>query len=223
MARLLHASSVCRRTLRTATLAAAAALAWVAAGCDGDDEPLPAYCQELSEMETDGNGFAARLLTDSGDTLTVENRCGGYQCDTIYRIAPLYTRQGNTATLHGVTRVLSPLPRTYSATAIKTDPVRLDAAWRGGRYLNLRLTLQTGGTGHRMGFIDRGTEQAEDGTHILHVELLHDQNGNPLHFPRETIVSCPLYPYADRMRPGLDSVHISVRTFDGTVSRTFTY
>lgn len=223
MARLLLAPSVCRPALRAAALAAAAVLAWVAAGCDGEDGPLPAYCQELSEMETDDDGFAARLLTDRGDTLTVGNRCGGFQRDTLYRIAPLYTRQGNTATLHGVTPVLSPFPRTYSAAAIKTDPVSLDATWRGGRYLNLRLTLQSGGTGHRIGLIDRGMEHAGNGTRTLRIELLHDQNGDPLHFPRETIISCPLYPYADRLRPGLDSVRISVRTFDGIEQRTLSF
>lgn len=223
MARLLHIPSMRRHALRAAALAAAMALHWIPIGCDGDNETLPAYRQELSEMETDGNGFAARLMTDGGDTLAIGNRTGGLASDTIYRIAALYTQQGNNATLHGASAVLSPFARAYPAAAVKTDPVCLDAVWRGGRYLNLRLTLQTGGNAHRMGFIDHGIGEAGNGTRVLRIELLHDQNGDPLHFARETIVSCPLYPYADRLRPGLDSVRISMRIFDGATQRTLLF
>lgn len=223
MARLPHVPSLRRKARHAAVAAIAAALPWIPVGCNGDDESLPAYCQELAEMATDADGFATTLATDGGDTLAIANRPGGLSRDSLYRVAALYTRQGNGITLHGLTAILSPVARTYPESAVKTDPVQLDAVWRGGRYLNLRLTLQTGGDAHRMAFIDCGIEQADNGTRTCHIELLHDQNGNPLHFPRETIVSCPLYPYADRLRAGRDSVCIRVQTFNGLAQRTLPF
>lgn len=223
MARLLHIPSMRRHALRAAALAAAMALSWIPVGCDGDDETLPAYCQDLAELETDADGFAGRLVTDAGESLPVTNRKGGLTGDSVYRATVLYTREADGAVLHSATSVLSPFPKGYSEEAVKTDPVELDAIWRGGRYLNLRVTLQSGGLSHRLGFIDRGVTEGEDGTRVLHVELLHDQNGDPLYYPRETILSCPLYPYADRLRTGTDSVSFTLRTFEGTLRRVFPY
>jgi len=204
-------------------LALAVFLCPFATGCEGDNGPLPAYCQELAELETDADGFASRLITDTGEALPVANRKGGLKSDSIYRVTALYTREASAAVLHGATAVLSPVPRTYSESAVKTDPVALSAIWRGGRYLNLRIILQTGGRAHYFGFIDRGITETDRGTRILHVELLHDQNGDPLYYPRETILSCPLYPYADRLRSGTDSVSLHLHTFNGNLQRTFPF
>lgn len=209
-----------RRWLRAAALATGALS--LAAACS-DDEPMPPYCQALAELKTGADGCARRLITDDGDTAAVTNRPGGLRPDTTYRVTALYVRTADGVELHGATAIPAPLPRRYAPDAILTDPVRLDALWRGGRYLNMRITMQTEGEPHVLGFIDQGLEEHADGTRTLRITLLHSQHDNALYFPREATLSCPLWPYAGSLRAGTDSVRITIHTFDGPVERTFIY
>ncbi len=191
--------------------------------CEDDEEILAAYRQDLVEVVTDGVGAAAELRLDDGTRLPFARRRLGYVRDTVYRMRALYTLQDETADVSALVPVLSPLPRAYAPQAVRTDPVGVSALWRGGRYVNFRLDVKTAGGVHYFGFIDRGCRQNAAGGLTQQVELLHNQNADPLHYTREVWLSCPLVGFAESLRPGQDSVEITVRTFSEQTKRSFLY
>lgn len=191
--------------------------------CGDDEEILAAYRQDLVEVVTDGTGAAAELLLDDGTRLSFARRRQGYVPDTVYRMRALYTLQDGTADVSALVPVLSPLPHAYAPQAVRTDPVGVSALWRGGRYVNFRLDIKTAGGAHYFGFIDRGCRQNAAGGLTQQVELLHNQNADPLHYTREVWLSCPLFGFAESLRPGEDSVEVTVRTFSEQTRRSFLY
>lgn len=192
--------------------------------CEDDGEILAAYRQDLAEVVTDGAGAAAELRLDDGTRFSFARRRKGYVRDTVYRMRALYTLQdGGTADVSALVPVLSPFPRIYAPQAVRTDPVGVSALWRGGRYVNFRLDVKTAGGVHYFGFIDRGCRQNAAGGLTQQVELLHDQNADPLYYTREVWLSCPLFGFAESLRPGQDSVEVAVTTFSEQTKCSFLY
>lgn len=207
-----------------AGLACGACLALVGglvSACADDEAAWPAYRQDLVDLLTDGQGRTAAIVTDAGDTLALTNGAAraGLAPDSVYRVQALFVTSAGGAELLSMAQVVSPYPAAFRETEIKRDPLTLNAVWRGGDYLNLTVTLKTGGGTHAFAFVDRGTTAADDGTRTLRLELYHDQLDDPLYYSRQASLSCPLR--ATGLRPGRDSIEITVNTFGGTVHRRF--
>ncbi len=197
---------------------------FVFAACDKEEEsPLAAYRQDLAEVFTNFVGKTTHLLRDDGTKLSILNPQGGLTPDSAYRVIALYTESPDGIVIRGLSSVLSPLPREFREESVRTDPLGLTAMWRGGRYVNLRLALKTGGSAHYLGFIDRDIVRTHDGKLKACIELYHSQNNDPLYYTRETYVSCPVWGYAERLQAGRDSVELSVNTFSGKVIKTFLF
>lgn len=191
-----------------------------AAGCSEDERPAPPYRQDLAEIVTDADGYAATLVPDYGTPLAITNTdaAGRLSPDTVYRTLALYTADAGQATLQGLSAVVSPLPSAFGGKPVPTDPLRVDAVWRGGRYANLLVTVATSNKGHKFAFADRGIIQHPDGHLLQAVELYHDRNGDGDFYERQVYLSCPLYGFG-QLQAGRDSIELRIHTHDGPQTR----
>jgi hypothetical protein len=204
-----------RHFLRHLWKAAVWTVAAALTACGDDDTVAPAYRQDLAEVVTDADGYPARLINDTGDTLDVvgKNRSLVLTPDTVYRVQAAYLREADGADLVALTQVLSPLPTSFRDENIRRDALDVAALWRGGRYLNLVVEVKSGGGSHAFAFVDHGTTVDVDGARCLHIELYHSQGADPLYYTRQVYLSCPLW--AAGLQGGRDSVEITVATFAG--------
>lgn len=191
--------------------------------CEEEDTTMAAYRQDVLDVETDADGFALRLLRDDGTVLPVINQRGGLLKDTVYRVAAAYVAEESGARLSSVSRVATSRPAAGNATEEMNDPADIEAVWRGGPYINLRLSLKTGGGTHRVGFRDCGFSTAADGSKRLNVEFLHSQNGDPLYYTVTTYAACALDGLEQALLHGRDSVSLTANTFSGTKTWTLPF
>ncbi len=202
------------------------ALCSVMASCEEDTEPMPAYTQELAELLTDAEGRATKAVCDTGDTLSIINHeaISRLTPDTLYRVKMLYIPQGNRRiTLTSLAAVPAPLPRIMAEEDIKRDPLKIDALWQSGRYINITLSLPTSGKPHTFAFADLGQSTQPDGTRLQRLRLSHNKEENEPHYTQQTTVSCPLYVFAETLRTGTDSVEINISTVHGEVCKRLPY
>ena len=191
--------------------------------CQSDDEVLPAYRQELAELFTDGEGNASHLLLDDGSLLRVDGRFQTSVADSVFRVQALFTTDGGTATLHSAATVFAALPATYPADRRPADPVAVTAAWQAGRYINLRLRVQTGGGQQLFGFHAHALDTLPDGSLRQRIDLLHSRNDDPAFYSAEVLASVPLWPYREVLRPGRDSVTVVIPTDRGGSCHTYAF
>lgn len=193
--------------------------------CADDDEPLASYVKDFAEIITDSRGRAVRVVLDGSGSRPVTNPAAfsGLVADSLYRAVVLYVPVSGGIELRGASGVISPRPGKFTDRPVRTDPVILKAAWRGGRYLNLLLALRSAGGSHAYGFVEEGIRDLADGKRMLRLTLYHDRNGDSAHYLRDVYLSCPLYGYAEELRAGTDSVSIRVFTSDGVRERHFLY
>ena len=201
---------------------------WLIAGlllcsCEEDHDPMPAYQQRLAELTTDVSGKGVSLSFDDGEVRQIQNSVSGLVSDTVYRILALYIENGNSVQLQAARSVISPLPIEANKIEIKTDPLELKALWRAPRYINFLVGVHTGGGEHTLGFINHGVESLPNGVNKLKLEVFHDQMDDTSFYTQETYLSCPLYPFAERLTAGKDSVEIKVQTWKGSITQSYLY
>lgn len=195
----------------------------VLAACS-EEKVMPAYREDLAELFTDAGGTAAFLRFDDGRERWVSSRLEGLVPDTLYRVQVLYVDEGRAAVLQGVRKVLSDFPlKGNGGEDFPSDPLSLKSAWLAPRYLNLQVSVKTGGGQQRFAFVERGVQEYPDGKKTLTLELCHEQMGDPLYYTKEVTLSCPLYGYAGSLSGGCDSVKLLLPDFGGRQERTFPY
>lgn len=201
------------------------ATALFATACSNDDEVQPAYKFDLAELSTNASGVATALTLDDGTSLTLNQPIGGMKADTTFRIQALYVASDNgTASVSDYAQVLSPQVVRYAEADIKTDALDVLTCWQTAHYVNFRLAVKgTAVKVHYLGFHETNYVHNADGTVIMQVLLIHDQNNDPLYYTRETYLSLPFRPLSGLLRAGTDSLHVTVATFDGNKTYKFLY
>lgn len=185
--------------------------------CEKDESPLPAYIQEMGEIQTNAQGIAETLMLDQGEKLTISNTIGGLEPDTLIRVRALFLRpEKDKVWLSQAVSVLTPHLTRYKPEVIKTDPVTLTACWKGINYINLRLDIKGTAEGkHIFGFHEVQCVRHPDGSQTLEATLLHDQNNDPPYYTRETYLSLPLRPLFGRLNAGKDTLQLNIFTHKG--------
>ena len=184
--------------------------------CNKEEEPMPAYIQNLAEIRTNTDGYAEDLILDQGEVLKINNTLSGLKTDTIIRVRALYQQTGQTAWLNSCVEILTPHLAVYKPEEVQTDPVSLIACWRGQHYVNLRLGISASAGGkHFFGFHQSDLVRHEDGTQTLQAVLLHNRNNDPQHYTREAFLSLPLRPLHDLLTAGRDTLQLHIQTHKG--------
>lgn len=191
------------------------------AACSDDDDPLPAYRQDLADALTDGAGRIRQLVLDSGDTLTVTNSeaVKAQKADTVYRIHALYIPSNGGAELTGMASVFASRPLALGATATGRDPLSLDALWRGGAYVNFHVSYKTSGNEHLAAFIEERITDEAAGYRLLRLRLYHDRNSDAENYTKQTYLCCRIDGYDGQLVHGRDSVAVVVPTKSGDTER----
>ena len=144
--------------------------------------------------------------------------------DTVYRAVLFYNyKDGQTEAL-SLARVSTLSFKQDSAAVInwKPDPVGVETAWLSGskKYLNLGLVLMTGAV-HKdakpqsVGVLLSGVTLNADSTTTAHLLLNHRQGDEPEYYSQRTYLSIPLQGLE------VDSLRLSIRTYDGVIERAF--
>ena len=165
------------------------------------------------------------VLTDDGDSLstmkpfTVSWLQKG---DTIYRALLYYNLVDGEVEGYNMSQVLTPNISKSGRIkgGMKTDPVYLESLWkaRTGRYLNMRLRVMTGDNGgdsakQAFGCICDTVVTHDDGRRTMHLQLYHDQGGQPEYYSKEIYLSIPLK-YTEA-----DTLFFKVNTYNGIVGK----
>ena len=105
---------------------------------------------------------------------------------------------------------------------MKTDPVKFESAWlsKTGKYLNLSLYLMTGAMDNdkamqTLHIVQDTIMTNPDATRTSHLRLYHDQAGFPEYY------STQVYASILTSQIDADSVRISINTYKGAVTKSF--
>lgn len=196
--------------------------------CKGDDGYVyPEVQTEFVCLQTDETGTGVKLLTDKGETYSIQSRdgLGNLTPDTIYRTVSVFELlpDGKEVQLYSCKGIVSPNPLRAEAfkSGVKTDPVNIQSIWMSGNYLNMVLLVPVKEEKHGFHFVDEGIWTADDGTKTLNLRLYHDNNDDYAAFTNRVYLSVPLHGYKDRLIAG-DSICFCLNTIkEGQSFRKF--
>ena len=177
---------------------------YIFASCTKEEGYAPNYRIDLAEVKVDYDGYIERITTDDRKTFQLSHTYKVNYRDTLLRARIFFIPIAeDKAELKQIAPILA--------------PVILQAIWKGGDYINLRLNILSGEpqAAHYWGFIDQGLRGQ-----TRHITLYHSQNGEPEHYTREVYLSCPLLQC--NIQKG-DSIAILIQTKQGLITKKFSY
>ena len=213
-----------------------------AASCESDgydtgDGTLSYMRADFVEAYTDGDSNIEYVITDDDELLTLASPAAVSWmtvADTMYRALLYY----DILTLEPITVSSVSVPSivmyddvvadSYSALEdIPTDPLYWDSSWisSNGRYINLGMTLMLGaedgeiGT-QSLGMVCTDVTTDDDGTTVISLLLVHDQNDVPQYYSQRFYVSIPVSYLPCTTQEG-DRVILTVNTYDGEQTKEF--
>lgn len=186
--------------------------------CKKDDYHYPDVVTDLVDTETNAAQQLERIRTDAGEELQLVEPMLFEKStpDSTYRIRCRYQLlEGQKVKLYAAAAILAPEPQdsAYFKGEFRHDPVKVTSVWKSGHYLNLHLGIMTKlDKKHGLNFLKQKHQKTVDGKQVWHVQLYHDQGGDPEAFTRETFMSCPLQSL--KLAVG-DSIYLHIHTYDG--------
>lgn len=191
--------------------------------CSDDASPMPSYREDLVCLLTDASGVIGEMRCDDGQTYHVSNVKGGLRPDSTYRALALFTHEaGSDAVwLTDYAALLAPQPHRFQGS-VRRDPLSVVACWKSGGYVNLRLQVKgSNGVAHYFGFHEADVRKNPAGGNTVCIQLVHNQNNDPLYYSRETYLSLPLDRYDALHASTADSIELTVATFSGDYVNRF--
>lgn len=148
--------------------------------------------------------------------------------DTVMRYLLYYNKKSNDEAIELLKTTPVSVVKPHDKAEIdemKTDPLKLTSAYLSAnrRYLNLQLGLMTGNTintesRQKVQFVTDSLHI--DGRGAIYLTLYHDQAGIEQYYTEDVYASLPLNALvADAAQP--DTIHLTVNTYSGTVTKTF--
>ncbi len=185
---------------------------------------------DFVEAHSGDAGYLTSFVTDEGDSLLLSPK---YEClwattpDSVYRALMYYSREDSSSlNVRGISIsqvFMLYLPKQPRDT-VYVHPVGLESSWMSanGKYFNMGLNLRTGkGENEKarqtLGVVLDTTLLLPNGSHEHHLRLFHNQGEVPEYYTTKVYASIPMAYFS----PG-DVVSLSVNTYDGLVTRSFT-
>ena len=173
-----------------------------------------------------------QIITDDGEQLLASKPFTAKLVvtpDSVYRCILYYNKvrdERGYDVFEPISIGLVPCPNITPISALKkemkTDPVKFESAWlsKTGKYLNLSLYLMTGASDndeaiHTIHVIQDTIMTHPDATRTCYLRLYHDQAGVPEYY------SSQVYASILTSQIEADSVHLTVNTYKGLVTKTF--
>lgn len=201
---------------------------------DTGDGKLSYFRADFVDIYTNSKSYFVNAMTDDGDSLVFANPISAKWAstpDSAYRALLYYINKVENQPQPRVAYSVL-VPKLRPIKNVKTmynDPVKMESAWRSknGRYVNLCVGLVTGtnegdDTKHAMGMVCDTLVVNDDGQKHLHLRLYHYRNGMPEYYTTKVYFSIPLKNNPYHLGTG-DSLSVAVNTYEGWVTKTFTY
>lgn len=211
-----------------------AAVALIACGLtacmDSDDYGLPGKWVSFGEVTKTSNLMVEEILADNGDVLVVtSNMIPQYEMKVGDRVQINYSitgnlpatdsRKGSQIKLYLARLILSKGPieesfiledEQHRNDSIGNDPVGVEYAWFGGKYLNLCITMMRSDPDkmHMINIVHDDTD-AEDAT--VYLTLRHNAKGDHPSYPSYGLVSFDL---SGLMPEGAKQIYIKLQWTD---------
>lgn len=187
---------------------------------------------DFVEAHANGQKQIDYVITDDGDQFPITKAFTAKwvtTADSTYRCILYYNKVEEgvgkyTAEPISIGKVPCPkiIPLSELDKEMKTDPVKFESAWlsKTGKYLNLSLYLMTGTTddedlSQTLHVIQDTIMTNPDATCTSYLCLYHDQAGVPEYY------SAQVYASIMTSQIDADSVKISINTYKGPVTKTF--
>lgn len=200
---------------------------------DTGDGKMSYYRADFVDAYTNSKAYFVKAMTDDGDSLVFTaplNVKWATTPDSTYRALLYYNKVEGKPQPRAAYTVFVPNIRPLSKVkTMYNDPVKMISAWRSknGRYVNLCLGLMTGtsedeSSKHSVGMVCDTLLQHADGSKHLQLQFYHSQNGMPEYYTTKVYFSIPLKNNPYHLGTG-DSLSVAVNTYEGWVTKTFTY
>lgn len=214
---------------KTWTVIIVIVLALLASACNYDDYETGDGCYsylrtDFCLIHTTGNPVQAdRMTTDDGQNIEFQSPVKvswAEKSDTIYRALVNYdVSSNNVFSVAQVVVMGATEAKNYSN--IIDDPLDIESAWVGGRFLNIGLAFKVGNTENndlrqKIGLILDSLNTDNNGQKHLYIRILHAQNGVPEYYTVRNYISMPLTSY---MQGAI--IHLSANTYSG--EKTFSF
>ena len=202
------------------------------AGCEQDvydkGDTVYSYMRaDFVEAIVGSNKQVTYVLTDDDERLPLTAAYSAKwinQPDTVYRAVLYYNYKDQQAEVLNLARVstVSVRPQSQFKDGIKTDPLGLESVWLSNnkRYLNLSVIVKTGAVTEEaevqtLGIVGDTIMADADNQRTYHLRLFHNQGDVPQYYSQRLYFSVPLSELE------VDSLHLSVNTYDGVVTKGF--
>ena len=202
------------------------------AGCEQDvydkGDTVYSYMRaDFVEAIVGSNKQVTYVLTDDDERLSLTAAYSAKwinQPDTVYRAVLYYNYKDQQAEVLNLARVstVSVRPQSQFKDGIKTDPLGLESVWLSNnkRYLNLSVIVKTGAVTEEaevqtLGMVGDTIMTDADNQRTYHLRLFHNQGDVPQYYSQRLYFSVPLSELE------VDSLHLSVNTYDGVVTKGF--
>ena len=187
---------------------------------------------DFIEAHANGQKEIDRITTDDGDQYSVTKAFTTKwvtTADSTYRCILYYNKVEEGSGKYAAEPISIgqvPCPKITLLNELdkpmKTDPVKFESAWlsKTGKYLNLSLFLMTGTTddedaSQTLHVVQDTVMTNPDATRTSHLRLYHDQGGLPEYY------STQVYASILTSQIDADSVRISINTYKGFVTKSF--
>ena len=200
---------------------------------DTGDGKLSYLQADFVDAYTNSKSYFVNAMTDDGDSLVFSTPLyakWAATSDSVYRALLYYNKvEGKIQPRSAYSVIFSRIRTKSSMKTINHDPVKIESAWRSknGRYANLCIGLVTGPkeddkSRHTVSMVCDTLQTYDDGTKHLRLLLHHSRNGMPEYYTAKAYFSIPLKNNPYHLSTG-DSLSVSIMTYDGWVTKTFTY
>lgn len=183
---------------------------------------------DLVDMYVNDQKTATSFVTDNGDSYQLDPPITSslfQTADTTYHVA-LYFNVLSNATAEAISLGTVPALRAIEHWKVEKqpeDPIGLESAWlsKNKKYINLGIVLKTGQMDsveeiHKIDLVQDTILVNDNQTRTAYYRFLHDQCGVPEFYTSRHYVSI-LLSDADQ----LDTIRLTVPTYDGKVERIF--
>ena len=144
--------------------------------------------------------------------------------DTVYRAVLYYNYTDQKAEVLNLSRVstVAVRPQKQFKNGVQTDPLGLESVWMSTnkRYLNLSVIIKTGSVSEdaeiqTLGMVGDTIMVGDDGLRTYQLRLFHSQGDVPQYYSQRLYFCVPLSDLP------VDSLQLSVNTYDGIVTKGF--
>jgi hypothetical protein len=209
-------------------------LAFLLLSCTTDsyDQGDGRYSQltaDFGELAVNSRKQGVSFVTDEGVRYILQQSVTASwikTADSVYR-ATIYYNKVEEQTVEVVRLISMPTLIPRDARLYKRqpqDPLGVESCWvtASGKYLNMGLLMKNGRNDdgsegiHALSLVCDEVRLNDDQTRTAYYRLLHEQGEAPEYYTNRRYVSVLL---PDKDRP--DSVHLTIKTYDGLVEKKF--